>query len=199
MSTSKDQQQRMEQKRAKILEQAVLLFSEQGFNDTTVSKVAKASGVSFGSVFTYFATKEELFHHAVMEPLEELKAGVLDFDEEAEDALAEIERLVGTQIQLFSRLSTYLRLVVQVIGQEIRFAKQFEELNAFHDEFRKKLSLLIVKGQKDGQLEKSDPLFTAGSYISFLMGIRLTTVDEPDQDLWEEFAPFAIRLFGPIR
>ncbi|MGD7044793.1 TetR/AcrR family transcriptional regulator [Jeotgalibacillus proteolyticus] len=199
MSTSKDQQQRMEQKRAKILEQAVLLFSEQGFNDTTVSKVAKASGVSFGSVFTYFSTKEELFHYAVMEPMEELKAGVLNFDEGAEDALAEIEWLVGTQIQLFSRLSTYLRLVVQVIGQEIRFAKQFEELNAFHDEFRKKLSLLIVKGQKDGQLEKGDPLLTAGSYISFLMGIRLTAVDEPDQDLWEEFAPFAIRLFGPIR
>jgi len=199
MSVSKDQQNKMQQKRVKILEQAIQLFSEHGFNDTTISKVAKASGVSFGSVFTYFTTKEELFHHAVIEPLEELKSGVMDFDVEAEDALAEIERLVGDQIQLFSRLSTYLRLVVQVIGQETRFAKQFEELNAFHDEFRSKLSVLIEKGQKDGQLEEGDPLFAAGSYISFLMGIRLTTVDEPNEDLWENFVPFAIRLFGPIR
>ncbi|MFX6387382.1 helix-turn-helix domain-containing protein, partial [Acinetobacter baumannii] len=54
MPLSDAQVQKMKQKRETILEQAIQMFAEHGYNDTTIAKVAKASGVSFGSVFTYF-------------------------------------------------------------------------------------------------------------------------------------------------
>lgn len=199
VAISINQQTKMLEKRDRILESALVLFSEKGYNDTTISKIANASGISFGSVFTYFASKEELFHTAVIEPIKEINTIMLDFNPDADDSLYELERMVNLHLNLFAKLSTYLRLVVQVIGQNKRFKEQFEELNFFHNEFCSKLALLLEKGQKNGQLRESDPIFAASSYFSLLMGLRLTMTDEIDEEFWGNFAPFALQLFGPIR
>lgn len=47
-------------KRDRILASALTLFVEFGFHGTPTSKIAKEAGVSNGTLFHYFATKEEL-------------------------------------------------------------------------------------------------------------------------------------------
>ncbi|SDL93750.1 TetR/AcrR family transcriptional regulator [Sediminibacillus halophilus] len=198
MPLSGNQIEKMKVKRDKILEQAIILFSEHGYNDTTISKVAKASGISFGSVFTYFENKEELFHHAVVERLKELSPLLLDFDPNAEDPYKELEAMIDKHIRLFASVGTYLRLVTQVIGQHQRFERQFKELDRFYYTFRYKIADLVAKGQSSGQLRSEvDPLTSSIAYTSFLMGIRLNLADQPEHDIWSDFAPVAIRLFGP--
>ena len=50
-----------------LLDAALALFVEQGFAATKVEEVAKRAGVSKGTLFLYFATKEELFKAVVRE------------------------------------------------------------------------------------------------------------------------------------
>lgn len=50
-----------------LLEAALALFVEQGFAATKAEDVAKRAGVSKGTLFLYFATKEELFKAVVRE------------------------------------------------------------------------------------------------------------------------------------
>ncbi|WP_245680552.1 TetR/AcrR family transcriptional regulator [Bacillus marinisedimentorum] len=187
----------MKEKRQKIIEESIGLFSEQGYEGTTMKQIAGAAGVSFGSIFTYFENKEELFHCAVVEPLEDYSKQILNFNPEAQDTLDELKRMVTNQISLFARFGTYLNLVVQVISHHHRFEKTFEELDAFHDSFRAKLVKLIETGQRKELLYHQDPLFIATSYTSLLMGLRVNLTEEPDSDVWEKFAPFAMQLFGP--
>ena len=47
-------------KKEKILEAALSLFVQFGFHGTPTSKIAKLAGVSNGTLFHYFATKEAL-------------------------------------------------------------------------------------------------------------------------------------------
>jgi AcrR family transcriptional regulator len=47
-------------KREQILASALRLFVEFGFHGTPTSKIAKEAGVSNGTLFHYFATKEDL-------------------------------------------------------------------------------------------------------------------------------------------
>jgi AcrR family transcriptional regulator len=47
-------------KRDKILDAALKLFVEYGFHGTPTSKIASEAGVSNGTLFHYFKTKEEL-------------------------------------------------------------------------------------------------------------------------------------------
>jgi AcrR family transcriptional regulator len=49
-----------EQTRAKILEAALSLFMERGFEATTMRAVAEEAGVSLGNAYYYFESKEEL-------------------------------------------------------------------------------------------------------------------------------------------
>lgn len=49
-----------------IFEAAIKLFSEQGFDQTTMEEIAKAAGVSRRSMFRYFPTKNDLLARSVV-------------------------------------------------------------------------------------------------------------------------------------
>ena len=53
--------QRDEQKRAVILESATKLFSNKGFHATSIQDIVSESGLSVGTIYLYFANKEEIF------------------------------------------------------------------------------------------------------------------------------------------
>jgi TetR/AcrR family fatty acid metabolism transcriptional regulator len=47
-------------RRVRILESALRIFAEKGFQDATISEISKAAGVSDATVYEYFKSKEEL-------------------------------------------------------------------------------------------------------------------------------------------
>ena len=62
---SKREQMR-EERRQKILDSALAVFSQKGFHASNVSDVAAHAGVSQGTIYWYFNSKEELFDAAIM-------------------------------------------------------------------------------------------------------------------------------------
>ena len=48
-------------RRTKILDAAFIVFSARGFTSTTIDHIALESGVSKGGIYTYYASKEEIF------------------------------------------------------------------------------------------------------------------------------------------
>ncbi|HTX71412.1 MAG TPA: helix-turn-helix domain-containing protein [Rectinemataceae bacterium] len=49
----------------RIIEAAMAVFGERGFQATTLKDIATGAGISTGSIYTYFADKESLFQAAV--------------------------------------------------------------------------------------------------------------------------------------
>ncbi|WP_219996389.1 TetR/AcrR family transcriptional regulator [Nocardioides humi] len=66
------------QTRAAILATALGLFREEGYDRTTMRAVAKEAGVSLGSTYYYFASKEHLVQAFYDELLAEHEAAVED-------------------------------------------------------------------------------------------------------------------------
>ena len=52
---------RAEAVRARILEAGVTVFERRGFERASISAIAEEAGLSAGSIYTYFESKEELF------------------------------------------------------------------------------------------------------------------------------------------
>lgn len=65
-------------RRKEILEAAKKVFSERGLDGARTREIAAAAGVTPTVMYRYFATKEELFAAAVIEPLEELLEKLYD-------------------------------------------------------------------------------------------------------------------------
>jgi AcrR family transcriptional regulator len=81
------------QTRDTIRETAQRLFGERGFDSVTVAEVARAAGVSEGTVFNYFQTKEDLFYGQMEEFEAELVSAVRDRPE-GESVLKAFRRFV---------------------------------------------------------------------------------------------------------
>ncbi|MFO7783704.1 MAG: TetR/AcrR family transcriptional regulator [Thermodesulfobacteriota bacterium] len=54
-------QKRAEEKKARILDAALDLFSEKGFHGTNTKEIAASAGVATGTVYRYFRDKKALF------------------------------------------------------------------------------------------------------------------------------------------
>jgi len=77
------QRHRIEQKEQDILKSASSLFAELGFTATSTKKIAENAGVSEGTVFNYFATKNDLLIAVISEMYallaQKAKSGLSDY------------------------------------------------------------------------------------------------------------------------
>ncbi|WJE51019.1 TetR/AcrR family transcriptional regulator [Bacillus cereus] len=186
-------------KRSTILNAAIKLYSENGFAETKVAEIAKEAGVSFGTVFTYFDSKEALYESAILEPLEEIKPYFTEIEERFKGEPLEVVReMIDRHVQLLSMRSEYLRLIQQVLARPDRFPKLFKELDDFRNGFIDSIYPVIEAGQRLGYFYEESPSLVAGSYFSLLNGMRLTVIDEYTSLIWKNIAIQALRLFGPI-
>lgn len=83
----------MTERKEKILESALELFANQGYNATATSKIAKKAGVSEGLIFRHFANKKGLLQ-AIMEEAEKRLKEILKPILEETDPAAVIRKTI---------------------------------------------------------------------------------------------------------
>ena len=69
--------------RERILEEARSLFSEHGFHDTSVSDIIGCAGLSQGSFYNYFKSKNEIFKTILLDFVEQIKQTAADIPVES--------------------------------------------------------------------------------------------------------------------
>jgi len=57
------------QKKQRILDAAISVFIENGFEETSLREIASAAGLTTGAIYHHFKNKDELFYHAVKEAM----------------------------------------------------------------------------------------------------------------------------------
>jgi AcrR family transcriptional regulator len=63
-------EEKKQQTKKAILEAAVRLFDEKGFEKTSIEELAREAGIGKGTIYTYFQTKSEIFYAFCEEQLE---------------------------------------------------------------------------------------------------------------------------------
>jgi AcrR family transcriptional regulator len=102
---------RAEQTRAAIVEAALRLFRETGYEAATMRAIARAAGVSTGNAYYYFGSKEELIQEFYVR-------------NHAEHAAA-CRGLLDTEQEFTARLRGTLRALIQVLSPYHSFAAAF--------------------------------------------------------------------------
>src|SRR6516164_3382369 len=80
-------------KRRQIIDGARATFLEQGFDAASMNDIARAAGVSKGTLYVYFQNKEQLFQAICNRECAEHAEKVFKFDPEDHDVEATLTRL----------------------------------------------------------------------------------------------------------
>jgi len=150
-------ERRKESRPAELLAAALELFVERGYAATRLDDIASRAGVSKGTLYLYFANKEELFKALVRENIVRL----LDaFREEVERSDESASALIRTFLQRWwsdfgaTRLSGLCKLIMAEAGNFPEVAR------FFHDEVIQPngelLASLAARGVARGEFRPVD-------------------------------------------
>jgi AcrR family transcriptional regulator len=116
-------------KRRQIVEGAREIFLAQGFDAASMSDIARAAGVSKGTLYVYFANKEQLFEAIVQEQCVVHAEGVFDLDPNDRDVEATLTRLGTTYVEMLCRpdKASALRIVMAIADRMPEIGKLFYE------------------------------------------------------------------------
>mgnify|MGYP001600735167 FL=1 len=90
-------------KRRQIIEGATQVFLAQGFDAASMNDIARAAGVSKGTLYVYFENKEELFEAIVEEECDAQAEGIFDLDPNDHDVGATLTRLGVAYVKFLCR------------------------------------------------------------------------------------------------
>lgn len=116
---SKEQFEAIRQKsEATIKSVALELFASKGYNNTSISQIAKAANVSKGLMYNYFDSKEDLLHTILMEAIEEGAGAMEEFLQNRHDPLDELIGITKASIAMVKTNFHYWKLMTALAFQE---------------------------------------------------------------------------------
>jgi AcrR family transcriptional regulator len=89
----------MQEKREAILKAALKLFAERGFDGTPTALISREAGVSTGTLFRYFPTKEDLINSAYLRAKDHLAETIGAGLVEQRTLEAKMQRIWGNMIR----------------------------------------------------------------------------------------------------
>ena len=116
-------------KRRQIIDGARAVFLAQGFDAASMGEIARAAGVSKGTLYVYFDNKEELFEAIVHEQCQVQAEGLFDLDTADPDVETVLMRL-GTNFVRFlcePGKASPLRTVIAIADRMPEIGKKFYE------------------------------------------------------------------------
>ncbi|MGH7819745.1 MAG: TetR/AcrR family transcriptional regulator, partial [Candidatus Binatia bacterium] len=96
--------------REHILEAAEKVFSERGFDNAKVQEISAQAGLSMGTIYSIFASKEELFTALLEERGNELRALARDVAARELPARQALDELIEAYIGYFVDHTTFLQM-----------------------------------------------------------------------------------------
>jgi AcrR family transcriptional regulator len=163
-------QRRPEARPEEIVEAAMTVFGESGYARAKIDDVARVAGVSKGTVYLYFDSKEALFREMVRTKvvalLAEAEAFVRDHDGRARELLVELIR------RMYARMrDEQMTQLARMVQSEL---PHFPELARFYFEevilrARRLVAQVLDRGEANGEFRPGASGFAARGLSSLLV------------------------------
>lgn len=164
---------RSEDRRNAIMAAATRIIASQGLGAPT-ALIAKAAGVSNGSLFTYFETKADLFNQLYIELKSEFAAAALDGLPAGEGAREQLEHVWLRWLRWAQSYPEKRRALMQLnVSDEVRQASR-EIVRCGYGE----ITALVERARENG------PMHTApfGLFAALMSAVAEATIDFINQD-----------------
>lgn len=157
-------------RRAEILSAASASFQSRGFAGTAMADIAAAAGVSTGTLYNFFRSKESLFYCLIEEMAGAFFTHVRAEVDPIADPAARIARLVQAECAFFEDNRAFLRIYISARSGLDWTARQ-ELGEAFQQKYAAFLAWvtdILAAGMEAGVLRRMDPAEMAAALLGML-------------------------------
>ena len=169
--------------RDRILEEALALFAEKGYEGTGVDLIAEQVGIKGPSLYKHFKSKEEILNTLI----DEAEARYEKFFG-SENNIGIIpqskEEFVRTSMEKisFSLLDPHITKIRILIAQEQFRNERFGEITSRHqlDGARKMYGMIMGEMMKNGLVKKDDPDMLAVEFVAPVVVMTAKADRQPD-------------------
>jgi AcrR family transcriptional regulator len=180
-----------ERKKQEILDSALKCFARKGFETTTVDEICRESGVSKGSIYTYFSSKDELYIELMRHQTVASINGIKEALEGLNTAFDKLDFLFAIYDQDFSRIPTG----EIIVNLEFKlYTSRHNEINAILSKMRQEYTVnhvkeIIEEGQRKGEInQNSSAQIYAEVFWTIIHGflIQIIHKDYPFREMIQE-------------
>jgi AcrR family transcriptional regulator len=170
-------------KRRQILEGARAVFLSQGFDRASMDEIARAAGVSKGTLYVYFNNKQRLFEELIIEDRRAQAEQIIDFDPADPDIRGVLTRFGVSLCKMMQRPQTValVRTVIAASGQFPNIGRTLYAAGPAHGIQR--LSRYFDAQVASGRLSMPDTELAAAQFL--------------DLSLCRLFKPLLFSVTGP--
>ena len=183
--------------RGRILEASLGLFAESGFSGTSIRSVAWATGITSASLYSHYASKEEILRDLVMIGITELRDRIMIALVPLTTPAERLTALVATHVEAHASFP----LLALVTNTELHaLSTEFAApAIAIRTELFGLLKSVLDDGVANGSFTVSD--VTAAGHAISGMGLHVATwfqSEDPAEParLGAQFAEFGLRMVG---
>jgi len=186
-----------DKRREKILDKALTVFMDDGFENATFQKIADRCGITRTILYLYFKNKREIFTYSIKQLLMNVEDNINSI--RANDSINSIEKIIMVLMDIFKLLEQNRRLLSVIldyllhiskgdINPEVRVRRRTVRL-------RHILASMVIEGVKTGEFKKVS-IKTADDYLySFIESAIFQLVALKRKNIGElkETAIFAVK------
>ena len=137
-------------RRQEVLDVAARIFSEKGYEATSIQEIAEEVGILKGSLYYYIDTKEDLLYGVIRDAYDAALGVIRELEQRDGGALDLIETLVHRHVEVFAAT----RLQSTVFFREFRAlsAERQNTIREAADVYIRFVVSQIRKGQRSGEI-----------------------------------------------
>jgi len=152
---------RESERKGQILNSAIKIFGEKGFQNATIAEIAKDAGIGDATIYEYFKSKEDLLLAIPVEITKELIPLINDHMMGIKGAFNKLRKFIWWWLNYIEKNPGYGSIVLL----ELKTNKKFVYTEAYQAarNFYKIILDIIKEGQEEGTIKKEMNIFLARS------------------------------------
>jgi len=186
-----------EKRRKKILDKALDVFMEDGFEGATFQKIADRCGITRTILYLYFKNKREIFLYSIKQLLATVEESInaIRYDK----SLNSTDKIINVLLDIFNHFERNKQLLSIILDYLLHISKNNVDpevrVRRRTVRLRHILSSLVIEGVKGGEFKKVN-VKTAYDYLyGFVEAaiFQLTVLKRNDLNELRETVAFAVR------
>jgi len=176
---------------------ALALFAEKGFHATTTRDITEGAGVSKGSLYWYFRSKEDIAFSLSSDMLNDFLKMLEHARDERGDVLEKIDRLIKKVAELYYKEVEYLRVLWKVrFDRDYIFRKEYTEKVAnYYTRIRQAIESIMEQGVRSGAFRPHDTKQMALILMGISEGLEIEWLENMEDF---SFSDALIKTVGAI-